>query len=102
MSEKFSWLKFFNFGGFVWLKALKFGLCLGFLGLIGLTVYRAFFMPTQSNTQRTIFPGSVEKVEIHQEGAGGKLGGPFVEVYGEAKGFNLDEWGVGLRIGLHY
>jgi hypothetical protein len=100
MREPFSLLKFFDFTPLVWLKAVKFGLCLCFLGLIGLTIWKAFFSPTKRSIQRTVFSGNVENVVLSQTDASNKLFSPFIEVYGETDTFDRVDIRVGVRAGL--
>jgi hypothetical protein len=100
--EKFSLVKFISsFGQLLpWVKTVRY--VLGFLGVgfIGLTIYRAYFMPTtkqitqiiaQSGAQVTVDQKRGEKkfgIEIH----------PFVEGYGFAESDNRK--GAGGRIGM--
>jgi hypothetical protein len=102
--EKFSLLKFL--GSFVqwlpWVKTARYAIGIAAIGLIGLTIYKAFFMPTQTTKQETHIiaqPGS--QVTIDQEREEKKPGievRPFVEGYGFAE--SDDRKGVGGKAGV--
>lgn len=100
MREPFSLFKFFDFTPLVWLKAVKFGLCIAFIGLIGLTIWKAFFSPTRKSIQRTVFSGNVENVTLSQTAAGGGGISPFIEVFGETDTFDRVDIRAGIRVGL--
>jgi hypothetical protein len=100
MREPFNLLKFFDFTPLVWLKAVKFGLCICFIGLIGLTIWKAFFSPTKKSIQRTVFSGNVENVVLSQSETKGGGFSPFIEVYGETETFDRVDICVGVRVGL--
>jgi len=102
--EKFNLLKFL--GSFVqwlpWVKTARYAIGIAAIGLIGLTIYKAFFMPTQTTKQETHIiaqPGS--QVTIDQKREEKKLGievHPFVEGYGFAE--SDDRKGVGAKGGV--
>ena len=70
--EKFSLLKFL--GSFVqwlpWVKTARYAIGIAAIGLIGLTIYKAFFMPTQTTKQETHIiaqPGSQVTIDQKRE-----------------------------------
>lgn len=86
-AEKFSLIKFIaSFGQFLpWVKTARYAL--GFLGIgfIGLTIYRAYFLPATKNITRIIaHPGSQVTVVDEKKKENKKLFAlhPFVEGYG--------------------
>ena len=101
--EKFSLLKFL--GSFAqvlpWVKTLRYAAGIALVGFIGLTIYRAFFMPTQTTKQEThIIAQSGAQVTVDQKKQE-KLGievSPFVEGYGFAESDNRK--GVGGKAGV--
>lgn len=102
-AEKFSLFKFIaSFGQFLpWVKTARYAL--GFLGIgfIGLTIYRAYFMPTNKQvTQIVAQPGSQVTVIEEKKKETKKLFAlhPFVEGYGftESDGRN----GFGAKAGI--
>ena len=102
--EKFNLLKFLGsfFQFLPWVKTLRYAAGFALLGLIGITVYRAFFMPTQTTKQETHIiaqPGA--QVTIDQKREEKKSGlevHPFVEGYGFAE--SDDRKGVGAKAGV--
>jgi len=102
--EKFSLLKFL--GSFVqwlpWVKTARYMVGLALIGFVGITIYRAFFMPTQTTRQETHIiaqPGA--QVTIDQKREEKKPGieiSPFVEGYGFAESDNRK--GVGAKAGV--
>ena len=102
--EKFSLLKFL--GSFVqwlpWVKTARYAVGIAAIGIIGLTIYRAFFMPTQTTKQEThIIAQTGSKVTIDQKREEKKSGievRPFVEGYGFAE--SDDRKGVGAKAGV--
>jgi len=103
-SEIFSILKFL--GSFVqwwpWVKTARYASGIAAIGLVGLTIYKAFFMPTQTTRQETHIiaqPGA--QVTIDQKREEKKSGlevHPFVEGYGFAE--SDDRKGVGAKAGV--
>lgn len=102
--EKFSLLKFLGsfFQFLPWVKTLRYAAGFALLGFIGVTIYRAFFMPTQTTRQETHIiaqPGA--QVTIDQKREEKKPGlevCPFVEGYGFAE--SGDRKGVGAKAGV--
>ena len=102
--EKFSLLKFLGsfFQFLPWVKTLRYAAGFALLGFIGVTIYRAFFMPTQTTRQETHIiaqPGA--QVTIDQKREEKKPGievRPFVEGYGFAE--SDDRKGVGAKAGV--
>jgi putative Mn2+ efflux pump MntP len=102
--ESFSLLKFLGsfFQFLPWVKTLRYAAGFALLGFIGITVYRAFFMPTQTTKQETHIiaqPGA--QVTIDQKREEKKSGlevHPFVEGYGFAE--SDDRKGVGAKAGV--
>ncbi|MBI4970544.1 MAG: hypothetical protein HZB37_06265 [Planctomycetes bacterium] len=102
--EKFSFLKFLgSFTQFLpWVKTARYAIGIAAIGLIGLTIYKAFFMPTQTTKQETHIiaqPGA--QVTIDQKREEKKSGleiHPFVEGYGFAE--SDDRKGVGGKAGV--
>ena len=102
--EKFSLFKFLGsfFQVLPWVKNIRYVIGIALVGFVGLTVYRAFFMPTQTTKQETHIiaqPGS--QVTIDQKREEKKPGievHPFVEGYGFAE--SDDRKGVGGKAGV--
>ena len=102
--EKFSLFKFLGsfFQVLPWVKNIRYVIGIALVGFVGLTVYRAFFMPTQTTKQETHIiaqPGS--QVTIDQKREEKKPGievRPFVEGYGFAE--SDDRKGVGAKAGV--
>ncbi len=101
--EKFSLGKFLSsFGQLLpWVKTARYAL--GFLGIgfIGLTIYRAYFMPTNKQvTQIVAQPGSQVTVVEDKKKETKKLFAlhPFVEGYGFTETDNRS--GFGARAGI--
>ena len=102
--EKFNLLKFLGsfFQFLPWVKTLRYAAGIALIGFIGLTIYRAFFMPTETTKQETHIvaqPGS--QVTIDQRREEKKPGvevHPFVEGYGFAE--SDDRKGVGGKAGV--
>ncbi len=104
-AERFSLIKFIaSFGQFLpWVKTARYAL--GFLGIgfIGLTIYRAYFMPTNKQvTQIVAQPGSQVTVVEEKKKETKKLFSihPFVEGYGFAETDKRNGFGgrAGIRI----
>lgn len=103
-SERFSILKFL--GSFVqwlpWVKTARYAIGIAAIGLIGLTIYKAFFMPTQTIKQVTHIiaqPGA--QVTVDQKKEEKKPGievSPFVEGYGFVE--SDERKGVGAKAGV--
>ena len=102
--EKFSLLKFLGsfFQVLPWVKNIRYVIGIALVGFVGLTVYRAFFMPTQTTKQEThIVAQSGSQVTIDQKREEKKPGvevHPFVEGYGFAE--SDDRKGVGGKAGV--
>jgi hypothetical protein len=103
MSEGFSLTKFIGsfFQVLPWIKTLRYAVGVALIGLIGLTIYRAFIMPTESTKQEThIIAQSGAQITLdqkRQEKSGMDIN-PFVEGYGFAESDNRK--GVGGKAGL--
>ncbi|MBI5050548.1 MAG: hypothetical protein HZC11_06715 [Nitrospirae bacterium] len=103
-TEKFSLLKFAGsfFQFLPWAKTLRYAAGIALIGFVGLTIYRAFFMPTQTTKQITHIiaqPGA--QVTVDQKREEKKPGvevHPFVEGYGFAESDNRK--GVGAKAGV--
>lgn len=103
-TEKFSLLKFAGsfFQLLSWVKTLRYAAGIALIGFVGLTIYRAFFMPTESTKQETHIiaqPGA--QVTVDQKKEEKKSGievSPFVESYGFAE--SDDRKGVGAKAGI--
>jgi hypothetical protein len=103
-SEKFSLLKFAGsfFQFLPWVKTLRYAAGIALIGFVGLTIYKAFFMPTETTKQETHIiaqPGA--QVTIDQKREEKKSGleiHPFVEGYGFAE--SDDRKGVGGKAGV--
>lgn len=91
MSEPFSFTKFV--GGFTgltgWAKAVSLGLKLLGIALLALTIYRAWFMPTNTTSQETSIQ-NVENLTIQQNGK--KKIEPFIGIFGSV---NTDQQATG-------
>lgn len=98
MAEPFSISKAIKsfFSGLDWFKALMIGLKILGIAFIGLTIYRAYFMETQSQTQ--IFRGNVKQVTIRQDRK--KTFIPFIE--GGVEKNNQTEFETYMRAGLRF
>lgn len=100
--EKFNIFKFF--GSFTqvlpWVKTARYVLGILGIGFIGLTIYRAYFMPTKKEvTQIVAQSGSHVKIEQKQEAKKSSISvSPFVEGYGFAE--SNDRKGVGVKAGV--
>ncbi|RJP27382.1 MAG: hypothetical protein C4533_07950 [Candidatus Omnitrophota bacterium] len=102
-NERFSLLKFAGsfFQFLPWVKTLRYAAGIALIGLVGLTIYRAFFMPTNKQiTQIVAQPGSQVTVVEEKKKEAKKLfrPQPFIEGYGfvESDGRN----GLGGRLGI--
>ena len=84
-TEKFSLFKFAGsfFQFLPWVKTLRYAAGIALIGFVGLTIYRAFFMPTQTTKQVTHIiaqPGSqVTRIRKDRKRKSGIEVGPFVE-----------------------
>ena len=102
--EKFSLLKFLGsfFQWLPWVKTARYAVGLALIGFVGITIYRAFFMPTQTTKQEThIIAQTGSQVTIDQKREEKKPGievRPFVEGYGFAE--SDDRKGVGAKAGV--
>ncbi len=102
--EKFDLFKFL--GSFLqlvpWVKNIRYMIGFALVGFVGLTIYRAFFMPTQTTKQVTQIVaqrGSQVTVDQKREEKPSGLGvHPFVEGYGFAE--SDKRTGAGGRAGL--
>ena len=103
-NEKFSLLKFAGsfFQFLPWVKTLRYAAGIALIGFVGLTIYRAFFMPTQITKQVAHIiaqPGA--QVTIDQEKEEKKSGievSPFVEGYGFVE--SDERKGAGAKAGV--
>lgn len=102
--EKFNLLKFITsfFQVVPWVKTLRYAAGIALVGFIGLTIYRAFFMPTELTKQETHIvaqPGANITVDQkREEKKHGIAVNPFVEGYGFIE--SDDRKGVGAKAGL--
>lgn len=106
MAEPWSWQKVFDFSPQVWSKALKFGLIWLFIILLGFTIWKAYFTPTQEQHQQNIInaqPGATVNVGQSQKQEAKKrpwwLPHIFTEIYAFAE---TDRTGVGTKGGLKW
>lgn len=103
-TEKFSLFKFAGsfFQFLPWVKTLRYAAGIALIGFVGLTIYRAFFMPTQTTKQVTHIiaqPGSQVTVDQkRQEKKSGIEVSPFVEGYGFVE--SDERKGVGAKAGV--
>jgi hypothetical protein len=103
-TEKFSLLKFAGsfFQFLPWVKTLRYAAGIALLGFVGLTIYRAFFMPTQATKQVTHIiaqPGAQVTVDQKkEEKKSGIEAHPFVEGYGFIESDNRR--GIGAKAGI--
>jgi hypothetical protein len=103
-SERFSLFKFAGsfFQFLPWVKTLRYTAGIALIGFVGLTIYRAFFMPTQTTKQVTHIiaqPGA--QVTIDQKKEEKKSGievSPFVEGYGFVE--SDERKGAGAKAGV--
>jgi len=103
-NERFSLLKFAGsfFQFLPWVKTMRYAAGIALIGFVGLTIYRAFFMPTQTTKQVTHIiaqPGAQVTVDQKREEKKSILEiHPFVEGYGFAE--SDDRKGVGGKAGV--
>ena len=100
--EKFSLLKFLGsfFQWLPWVKTARYAVGIAAIGIIGLTIYRAFFMPTRKEVTQ-IVAQSGSHVNIEQKKEDKKSGvsvTPFVEGYGFAE--SDKRTGAGAKAGV--
>ncbi len=98
--EKFSILKFF--GSFTqvlpWIKTLRYVLGILGVGFIGLTIYRAYFMPTKREVTQIVAEAGSRVSLIRREEKGGITVTPFIEGYGFAE--SDKRTGAGAKAGV--
>lgn len=106
-AEKFSLIKFIaSFGQLLpWVKTARY--VLGFLGIgfIGLTIYRAYFMPTNKQvTQIVAQPGSQVTIVEEKKKETKKLFAlhPFIEGYGFAESDGRNGFGAKAGIRMEF
>lgn len=103
-NERFSILKFAGsfFQLLPWVKTLRYAAGIVLLGFIGITIYRAFFIPTQTTKQITRIiaqPGAQVTVDQkREEKKSGIALSPFVEGYGFVE--SDERKGAGAKAGL--
>jgi uncharacterized SAM-binding protein YcdF (DUF218 family) len=103
MSEGFSLTKFIGsfFQVLPWIKTLRYAVGVALIGLIGLTIYRAFIMPTNQRSKKLILllsQGAQITLDQKRQEKSGMDINPFVEGYGFAESDNRK--GVGGKAGL--
>lgn len=85
-----------------WVKTARYAIGVAVIGFIGLVIYRALFMPTQTTRQEThIIAQSGSQITVDQKKEEKKNGidvSPFVEGYGFAESDNRK--GVGGKAGV--
>ena len=103
-TERFSLLKFAGsfFQFLPWVKTLRYAAGIALIGFVGLTIYRAFFMPTESTRQEThIIAQSGAQITVDQKKQEKKSGiavSPFIEGYGFVE--SDERKGVGAKAGV--
>ncbi len=104
-TEKFSLLKFVGsfFQFLPWIKTARYALGILGIGFIGLTIYRAYFMPTSKTINNIVAqPGSQVTLVEDKNKENKKLFAlhPFIEGYGftESDGRNGFGGKAGIRI----
>jgi len=100
--DKFSLSRFLGsfFQWLPWVKTIRFGLGLVMIIIAGFTVYKAFFVKTQQQTQRIIIkPGATAVIQQKQELPKKKFI-PFVEGFVEQRNHNTMQ--SGIRVGLRF
>lgn len=101
-AEKFDLFKFLGsfFQVIPWIKTVRYVLGILGIGFIGLTIYRAYFMPTKKEvTQIVAQSGSHVNIEQKKEEKKSNISvSPFVEGYGFAE--SNDRKGVGAKAGV--
>jgi len=107
MSEAFSVKKFFDFGLLTWLKAFKFGLILAGVAFIGITIWRAYFMPTNTQSQETairVERGGTLNLTQSQKQEIKKKKWWVPSIFGEVYGFTETDgrMGLGAKGGLRW
>lgn len=106
-AEKFSLIKFIaSFGQFwPWVKTARYALGILGIGFIGLTIYRAYFMPTTKQVTHIVAqPGSQVTVIEEKKKETKKLFAlhPFVEGYGFAESDGRNGFGAKAGIRMEF
>lgn len=106
-AEKFSLIKFIaSFGQFLpWVKTARYALGILGIGFIGLTIYRAYFMPTTKQVTHIVAqPGSQVTVIEEKKKETKKLFAlhPFVEGYGFAESDGRNGFGAKAGIRMEF
>lgn len=98
--EKFNILKFF--GSFTqllpWVKTLRYALGILGVGFIGLTIYRAYFMPTKREVTQIVAEAGSHVSLTKREDKRGITVTPFIEGYGFAE--SDKRTGAGAKAGV--
>lgn len=106
MAETWSWAKFFDFGPIVWSKALKVGLILVVLGFLGLTIWKAYFVPDQQQHQSNVInaqPGATVNIGQSQKQEAKKRAWWLPHLFTEIYAFQeTDRNGIGTRGGARW
>ncbi|MFA5143995.1 MAG: hypothetical protein WC522_07530 [Candidatus Omnitrophota bacterium] len=99
-AEKFDIFKFF--GSFAqmlpWVKTLRYTLGILGVGFIGLTIYRAYFMPTKREVTQIVAEAGSRVSLIRREDKRGITVTPFIEGYGFAE--SDKRTGAGAKAGI--
>jgi len=98
--EKFSILKLFGsfFQVLPWIKTIRIFLGILGIGFIGLTIYRAYFMPTKKEVTHIVAEKGSHVTYQERKEKDGISVNPFVEVYGFAE--TDKRVGAGVRAGV--
>ncbi|MDD5422054.1 MAG: hypothetical protein WC419_07315 [Candidatus Omnitrophota bacterium] len=99
-AEKFDIFKFF--GSFTqvlpWVKTIRYALGILGVGFIGLTIYRAYFMPTKREVTQIVAEAGSRVSLIRKEDKKGITVTPFIEGYGFAE--SDKRTGAGAKVGV--
>jgi len=100
--DKFSLLKFLGsfFQWLPWIKTLRFGLGLVIVAFVGFTVYKAFFVRTQQQTQKIVVEKGATAIIQQKQELPRRRFIPFVEGFVEQRSQNTMQ--SGIRAGLRF
>jgi len=99
-AEKFDLLKFLGsfFQTLPWIKTARYVLGILGVGFIGLTIYRAYFMPTRKEVTQIVAQSGSHVSLTKREDKKGITVTPFIEGYGFAE--SDKRTGAGARAGV--
>ena len=98
MSEAFSLKKFFDLSPVALGKSLSIGWKIVLIGLLAFTIYKAWFVPKQKQTQQITIESGGQATIIQKQDGKKRFIIPFLE--GGAEKQDFDKWGTYVRFGL--